>query len=203
MKLKKQTLSLFVAMMLLIGGSGAFGDTAFGDSLTAQRDAWCHQLQVAGHHYKCLAQSVRFTVKYDIPKDLETIDGHDYAIYWLGTNDSWFYNNPDTPEFNATYQAKFREHMQTLKQKGFKILLILPPTFPEGTVDTSGIRHYQTLYYVVARIMFNQDHIRLIDPDDYGYQDGMDVDLHPLPWWSDYFKDVIHNELQNWRLETQ
>lgn len=181
----------------LILTTPARADVAVGDSFTAPTKAWCHQLQLQGHHYKCLAQSIRFGATYTTPPDLTSIDGHDYLVHWLGTNDALLWTEPGFP---AQYGAAFQATMMAALNSGYDgVLLVLPPTMPDR--DTSGVRYYQTLWYVIATAYFGRDDVRLLDPDDHDFINNLDATAHPTATWQLYWAGVVHQTLQDWRNE--
>lgn len=172
---------------------------AIGDSLTAKRTAWPTYLQQQGKWYKTMAQSIRFATNYDLPSDLLKVDDHEIAVYWLGTNDSLFYN--DNENFQQKYKDKFQEHMMRLLQTGFKVLIVPPPSLPGTSVDTSGIRAHQIFWHAIA-VALNNNNVRLIDPDNYGYAEGVSEDkIHPSDEWSEYWSGIIDSEVESWLAE--
>ncbi len=105
-----------------------------GDSLSATHHSWANQIRDNGTRIKLLAQNGRAIVEYDIPRDLHADGNYKSVIYLLGGNDA-------LKDYKLSLvKEHFRAHMLSLKQKGFKVLVVVPPVFPFQREASEGVR---------------------------------------------------------------
>lgn len=196
--MNRQTAALAIAALLLIGGSGAFGQSGglmVGDSLLARSHGTCNVLNTQGKYYRCLTQSARFATNFELPPDLSTIDGHTTAYLGLGTNDSWFWNSPGA---QAAYKSAWHEHAIQLLNAGYRLAVILPPAV--GCLGNIGeVRNFQ-IAWVIGAIYLGRD-VRLIDPTNLPFEYTTTDCLHPTPEWSLQFADYIDAHRIAWENE--
>jgi len=193
----KQVMSVFFAALVaacVMWAAEADATIGMGDSLSAQSTSWCHQLQLDGHHYKCMAQSTRFATAFEIPPDLMPIDGHKHVVYWLGSNDAIFWDEPGVP---AAFAKQFQKHMQFLLDKGYKIVVVLPPSTPLR--DTSGVRQMIGLWLAVTVVYFGNENVQHLDPDHYDYYNNTRDGLHATDEWQLMFKGVIRLKVERFK----
>lgn len=186
-------LLIIVAALFLVLAAKTFSAVVVGDSLSASDTDWCQYNNTQSRHYKCLTQSMRFAATYELPPDLDNVDGHNTLVYWLMTNDALFW---DDPVAQASIKSAFQSQMNQAFNAGFNVLVILPPTV--SCRDTSGPRSYLQLYVAVVALYFNKP-IQTVDPDNHNYQ-TTDC-LHPTPLWSQYWGDFIHQTITAWENE--
>lgn len=201
--MKKHTKALMVAVLLSLGGSGAFGQipvgvTVSGDSLSARYTSWVAELNRQGEWYRCLCQSLRFGAGHTLPGDFAGFDGMKYYVEYLGANDRWLWD--EVPGYQQMFASSFSARIAKATQKGYRILLILPPSLP--SLGPHGPRNWLMLWYAVSVNYFGRTDIRILDPDDYDYEGNMDNTGHPLPAWdANVFAPAVHAEIMAWEAE--
>jgi hypothetical protein len=131
---------LLLAIMLLAVPAKAGGLVVFGDSISAMRTNWTVYIR----DYDPAKPIWSFAKNGQTIKDLVLHSGLransyiDTAVYFLGTNDATARSSPYVSIW------AFNAHLEFLQQRGFRVIVILPPDHPVGLPYISQIRAAMT-----------------------------------------------------------
>jgi lysophospholipase L1-like esterase len=133
----KNIFLIWIAIFVLAFSSQSVGKGVIivGDSLSAMEDSWPSYIK--GHHIGLMAQGGRTIRDFDIPRDIVAGTPFTTVVYFLGANDA--------AQGYPTYYAhmRFKSHLQLLKQRHFKVAVIIPPTFTKSPYATENFIKYR------------------------------------------------------------
>ena len=164
-----QSLLAFIAVFAFSMFPACAGTLVIGDSISAQVTSWpTYYREMTGKHVMVIAQNGRTIRDFTLPNDLRAEDSLDEVFYFLGANDA----------FQSTRLPLLKErvmtHLRFLKDRGFKVTVILVPEFAgrevsAKKVNTILIRKAKALNMRVVDLMPVWDTVLTSDT------------VHPLP----------------------
>ena len=94
-----------------------------GDSLSAHIHCWPNELKLENPqlNIQLIARSGRTIRDFSLPRDMRNVSNKDVVIYFLGTNDAVHGH-----KMRFVNEA-FVSHMVFLRERGFRIIVLLPP----------------------------------------------------------------------------
>ena len=137
-----------------------------GDSLSAHIYCWPNELRLENPqlNIQLMARSGRTIRDFSLPRDMRNVSKKDVVIYLLGTNDAVLGH-----KMRFVNEA-FVSHMVFLRERGFRIIVLLPP--------------------VASTLMPNIEHVR----DVVKMQSlRLDIEFYDLDFWDESMtRDGIH-----------
>jgi hypothetical protein len=133
----KNIFLIWAAIFVSVCSSQSFGKgvIVIGDSLTAMEDSW--PSYIVGHHIGLMAEGGRTIRDYDIPRDIVAGIPFTTVVYFLGSNDA--------AQGYPTYLAhmRFKSHMEFLKQRYFRVVVVIPPAFTKSPYAAQNFIKYR------------------------------------------------------------
>ena len=125
-----------VGFMLMALSCHAKGTLVIGDSISAQLDSWPSFVrEQTGKNVMVMAQNGRTARDFTLPADLRADGNIDTAVYFLGTNDALQKTKP------ALYQERVLTQLRFLKDRGFRVIVVLIPEFVNRETDVRKINN--------------------------------------------------------------
>ena len=129
-----QSLLAIIAVFAFSTFSAYAGTLVIGDSISAQVTSWpSYYRELTGKHVMVIAQNGRTIRDFTLPNDLRAEDNLDNVFYFLGANDA----------FQSTRLPLLKErvitHLRFLKDRGFKVTVILVPEFAGREVSVRKV----------------------------------------------------------------
>jgi hypothetical protein len=137
-----------------------------GDSLSAHLYCWPNELRSENPHLniQLIARSGRTIRDFSLPRDMRNVSKKDVVIYLLGTNDAVLGH-----KMRFVNEA-FVSHMVFLRERGFRIIVLLPP--------------------LASALMPNIEHVRSVIKMQ---SLRLDVEYYDLAFWDETMtRDGIH-----------
>ena len=127
--------AVYIASLLFLSSScQASGILVIGDSISAQPDSWPAVIREStGKHIMVMAQNGRTARDFTLPADLRSDSNMDTAIYLLGANDALQRTRP------ALFAERVLTQLRFLKDRGFRVLVVLVPEFADRESDVIKI----------------------------------------------------------------
>ena len=155
-----------------------------GDSISEHVYCWPNEMrqQNTRMNLQLMTQSGRTIRDYSPPRDLRNVSGNDLIVYFLGTNDA-------IGGYAMRYvNEAFTSHMTFLKERGFKIHVLLPPAATKLQTQIDKVRMVITLQSERLGI----DYHELTFWDESLTQDG----IHPGPELSRMVAEFVYRLLE-------
>ncbi len=94
-----------------------------GDSISEHIYCWPNELRLEnpGLNMQLMTQSGRTIRDFTLPRDMRNVSHKDVVIYFLGTNDAYQGHSM------RIVNEMFVSHMVFLRERGFRIIVLLPP----------------------------------------------------------------------------
>jgi hypothetical protein len=155
-----------------------------GDSISEHVYCWPSQLREESPHLnlQLMTQAGRNIRDFSIPRDLRNVSKEDVVIYFLGTNDAH-------GGYPMRYVSEgFVSHMVFLKERGFKVAVLLPPA---ASALMPEIEHVRTVIRMQS-VRLGIEHYDLEFWDESMTKDG----IHPGPELSRFIADFVYSLLE-------
>jgi len=155
-----------------------------GDSISEHIYCWPNELRTDNPHLNAqlMTQSGRTIRDFSVPRDLRNVSGKDVVIYFLGTNDAF-------SGYPMRYVSEsFASHMVLLKERGFRIIVLIPPP---ASVLMPKIAQVRTVIKQQS-VRLDIEHHELVFWDESMTKDG----IHPTPELSRLVADFVYTLLE-------
>jgi hypothetical protein len=174
-----QSKRLWLLAILLLPGLSLADERiiVIGDSLSAHLYCWPNELRSENPHLniQLIARSGRTIRDFSLPRDMRNVSKKDVVIYFLGTNDAVHGH-----KMRFVNEA-FVSHMVFLRERGFRIIVLLPP--------------------VASALMPNIEHVRSVVRMQ---SLRLDIEYYDLEFWDESMtRDGMHPTTELSRLVAQ
>jgi len=155
-----------------------------GDSISEHIYCWPNELRLEHPqlNMQLMTQSGRTIRDFSLPRDLRNVSKKDVVIYFLGTNDA-------IQGYTMRYvNQAFVSHMVFLQERGFSIIVLLPPA---ASSLLPKIEHVRTVI-MMQSVRLGIEHYDLEFWDESMTKDG----IHPGPELSRLVAEFVYSLLE-------
>lgn len=159
-------IALVAALIFFMDKAHSANVIAIGDSLTAQPDSWHSYLPE--HFFMIDAQNGRTVRDLDLSGDMKANNCVHTVVYMLGANDIFQKTNL------TVFTDMARSHLRFLKDRGYDIVVVLPPVFSFKANRSDQVR------WILA-VLASELELSTADLDPIWDETQTSDGVHPVP----------------------